>query len=69
MRELTYQPKGGMCAGCVRAHMDCSHLPFSDMPPICKPDAQGVVVVRCTHYENRKAEFLDQMFLRARLMG
>ena len=53
-RELNYQPKGGMCVGCFKSHMDCSELPFNEMPPICKGDKDGMVIVKCTHYRKRE---------------
>ena len=28
---MTYQPKGGQCASCMRNKDDCSHLPFDEM--------------------------------------
>lgn len=52
-QKLNYHPKGGMCAVCFRLHMDCSHLPFEEMPKISKGDKDGTVIVKCTLYMNR----------------
>lgn len=48
---MTHQPKGGMCATCVHARRNCSHLPFSTMPPLSR-DGQ-TVIVRCTEFQRR----------------
>ncbi|MFJ4542979.1 hypothetical protein ACIP1X_05165 [Pseudomonas sp. NPDC088885] len=48
---MTHQPKGGMCATCVHAHRDCSHLAFSTMPRLSN-DGQ-TVIVRCTDFQRR----------------
>jgi hypothetical protein len=48
---MTHQPKGGMCTTCTHAHRDCSHLPFSTMPPLSN-DKQ-TVIVRCTDFKRR----------------
>lgn len=45
---MNHQPKGGMCATCAHAHRNCSHLPFSTMPPLSN-DGQ-TVIVRCTDF-------------------
>ncbi len=50
-----FQPKGGMCGGCTRAHKDCSHFPFKYMPRLTQY-AEGEdthVIVRCTEYKIR----------------
>jgi len=49
MNQVSYQPKGGMCAICVRKHKDCSSLDFSKMQVIIK--SQGVAVVKCTSFK------------------
>ena len=49
---MKHQPKGGMCATCVHAHHNCSHLPFNTMPALTQ-DAQ-IVIVRCTEFQRRK---------------
>ncbi len=48
---MNHQPKGGMCATCAHAHRNCSHLPFSTMPPLSN-DGQ-TVIVRCTDFQRR----------------
>ena len=48
----SHQPKGGMCAGCVKLHDDCSKLPFEEMKVI-ETLKNGVKIVRCSEYENR----------------
>jgi len=48
---MTHQPKGGMCATCAHARRNCSHLPFSTMPPLSR-DGQ-TVIVRCTEFQRR----------------
>jgi hypothetical protein len=40
-----------MCTTCTHAHRDCSHLPFSTMPPLSN-DKQ-TVIVRCTDFKRR----------------
>jgi len=42
-------PKGGMCANCENAQLDCSKLPFSNYPVIKKHS--DVVVVRCAKFK------------------
>lgn len=41
-----------MCARCVHAERDCSHLEFERMTPIQKPTEDGVIVVKCIDYQN-----------------
>lgn len=48
---MNYQPKGGMCATCVHAYRDCSHLLFSTMPPLSRDNQ--TVIVRCTDFQRR----------------
>lgn len=43
-----YQPKGGMCACCVKRLDDCSELDFAAMPVIERNGT--VVIVKCTEY-------------------
>jgi hypothetical protein len=49
---MTHQPKGGMCASCIRAMNDCSQLIFYAMPVIGIADK--VKIVRCTSYQRKK---------------
>lgn len=46
IQRLSYMPKGSMCAVCASAKVNCSGLPFQDMPVI--GEYQGVKIVRCT---------------------
>lgn len=43
------QPKGGMCATCVRKHEDCSGLPFKDMPVLFRTPWGNTV--KCIEYQ------------------
>ena len=52
--DISFQPKGGMCANCIKSLRDCSHYDFSKMIKISKVDSDGTVIVRCSHYENIK---------------
>ena len=45
MSARSYQPKGSMCANCVRRFRDCTHFEFSEMPVLKKDD--HVMIVRC----------------------
>lgn len=64
MAKRTYQPKGGMCRNCYHMIFDCSHLDFSGMRPITKPDKDGVVIVKCTHFsDNKQSVKYEQQFL------
>lgn len=45
-----YQPKGGMCAGCVYRDDNCSHLPFDTMPVLAL--GNRIAIVRCTEYRS-----------------
>jgi len=49
---MEYQPKGGMCAGCVNKDWDCSYLKFEDMKPY-KVD-ESLTIVICTYYKKEK---------------
>lgn len=49
--EVMHQPKGSMCASCVRSNSDCSDLDFDLMPVLNR--CQQVVVVRCTEWKKR----------------
>ena len=45
----SFQPKGGMCAGCKSKQKDCSSLDFGRMPVI---EVDGpTAIVRCTSYQ------------------
>lgn len=46
---LKFQPKGGMCAGCTRAYLDCSGLPFDTMPTIGRDGPRRIV--KCTYHQ------------------
>jgi hypothetical protein len=50
-----FQPKGGMCGGCTRAHKDCSYLPFQYMPRLAQytEGEDTRVIVRCTEFKNK----------------
>lgn len=50
-KELEYQPKGSMCGTCLNSLNDCSKYDFSKMIKISKGDRDGVVIVRCSYYE------------------
>ena len=47
---MNYQPKGGMCAACIKKEADCSGLPFSDMRVISS-DLETAIVV-CSEFDN-----------------
>lgn len=57
---MIYHPKGSMCAACVHAQRDCSHLPFDTMPVIERYMLTGYkhgipgVVVRCTEFVRKE---------------
>jgi len=53
-----YQPKGGMCALCMKRNTDCSELDFSKMTPVLDDyiDQTGlnpfhVIIVKCKEYK------------------
>lgn len=49
---MIYQPKGGMCAACIHAARDCTHLDFAQMPVIGK--WRGVaLIVKCREFQKR----------------
>ena len=52
-RELSYQPKGSMCATCKFSEKDCSNLDFKSMQKLGKGDADGVVIVKCWHFKTK----------------
>lgn len=47
---MTYQPRGSMCMACRHTFDNCSHLPFSTMPPMSKSKRR--VIVRCTEFDH-----------------
>ncbi|MGL5487848.1 MAG: hypothetical protein ACRDC6_16405 [Shewanella sp.] len=49
--KTTYQPKGGMCAKCIRKHEDCSKLDFSKMKQIQR--TLNTVIVKCDKYQRQ----------------
>ena len=53
IKPRTHRPRGTMCANCVSQLKDCSALPFESMRGIGK-DAEGLTVVICSRYEQRK---------------
>lgn len=53
-KELSYQPKGGMCAVCRYREIDCSGLEFNKMKPIFKEDRDGIVIVKCDRFTRRE---------------
>lgn len=50
--SITYTPKGGMCAGCVKKEDDCSALPFNSMQVLERSANQ--VIVRCTYFKKEE---------------
>ena len=54
MTKKTYQPKGGMCVNCYHRIFDCSHLDFSKMHQISKPDKDGIIIVKCSRFSDKK---------------
>jgi hypothetical protein len=47
---VKYQPKGGMCASCAKAHDDCSGFDFSAMKVIDFCSGGKIKIVRCNHF-------------------
>ncbi len=54
-KELKYQPKGGMCFGCVNKRNDCSVLAFDRMP-LLQTLEDGTHIVRCTNYQRTHSD-------------
>lgn len=48
-KPVTYQPKGSMCAACVKCFDDCSGLTFSQMP-VHAATKCGTKIVICTEF-------------------
>lgn len=48
-KQITYQPKGSMCAACSKCFDDCSGLPFSQMP-VHASTMCGTKIVICTEF-------------------
>lgn len=48
-KPITYQPKGSMCAACLKCFDDCSGLPFSQMPVHALTKC-GTKIVICTEF-------------------
>lgn len=49
MNEMTYQPKGSMCAACKNNKLDCSIHDFNIMKIMEKDD--NVIIVKCTEFK------------------
>lgn len=57
--QRSHQPKGRMCASCVKQKENCSGLRFEAMPVILIMPG-GVKVVRCTEYARLNASLSRQ---------
>ena len=53
--RIQHRPSGRMCAACAHQLADCSALPFGTMPRL-RRDADGAVVVRCSHFDRRPSD-------------
>lgn len=51
VKQTMHQPKGSMCATCVRQRDDCSDLDFDLMRVIER--LQNVVIVRCSEWKKK----------------
>ena len=54
-----YQPKGGMCQGCLYKGADCSDLDFMRMPVELDKywdNGINVIIVKCTKYQKFKPD-------------
>lgn len=60
---MTYQPKASMCMSCAKLHDNCTHLPFSAMPPMSK--SKGRIIVKCTEHEHARQAASSQADRRA----
>lgn len=56
--QVRFQPKGSMCAVCVKKNTDCNDLPFYEMLPILDKyqDLTGdepvyVLIVKCSKFQ------------------
>ena len=45
-----YRPSGRMCNSCIRKHVNCSNLKFSEMRRL-KIDNDGISVVICSSFK------------------
>jgi len=49
--NISYQPKGGMCAVCSKKKDNCASLDFKNMPLISKVKKNDTVaIVKCTSF-------------------